>query len=224
MSPVQIDLIQEIPCFMGLSAKERDWLSRACGDHRIEKGSAVLEKYQEKDPAGNLVRDWAFFVVYAGYVKVVERTNDVESRMVGILGRGDTIRLSDYPGFEFIALGRCRIFSLDSIGFSILEKLVPAQFLSGENYERTPTAAVRLTAEERLLKFLELNSKRFGRLEGAQVWLPFALSRKDLAKALEIRPETAIRLARKLEKEGLLRCEKTQTWISLNIWKDRASH
>ncbi len=215
-------MIEELSRFSCLEPEVKRWLVTRVMDQRFDKGDKI---FSQETPCDR------FFILYAGYAKMIRETPAQDHILVGLMGKNETpgeagLIAGVYPANGF-AQTRVRMLSLSRADYLELRERSPVFMKSCADTlaHRTRYFLDRLkisgeiSVELRLLRFLEELARSFGRTDGARIWLPFGLSRKDLAAIMVCRIETAIRLARKLEIENVLHFEKSQTWIDQKFFE-----
>ena len=189
--------------FSGISEKNRELLASICIPKNLEKKQTL---FHEGD-TGN-----AFFLVGGGTIGLYKGTDDGRDVVIKMVGRGEIFaevvlfEQNSYP-VTAVALKPSLVFIIPKIQFTCL--LADERFRN--DFMKMLMRKQRYLAER--IKYLTMHDveERFFLFlrehYGASRTVTFSFSKKDIAAAIGITPETYSRLIARLVKEGKIAVE-----------------
>ena len=194
-------LIESASFFRGLSVAVRKALESVCRPQRLDKGQVLFVEAREGD---------AFFLLVSGGIRLHKNTPDGREVVIRVIRPGEVfaeVVLFESPVYPVTATALDeslvlriarrdfhRLLEEESFRTSFIAMLMEKQRYLAERLGRMTSQSV----EERFFAFLR---EQHG--EAREIRL--AMSKKELAAAIGITPETLSRLLGRLQKEKRLR-------------------
>jgi CRP/FNR family transcriptional regulator, nitrogen oxide reductase regulator len=199
-----------IPLFSSLKKEDRDALAPICRLQTFEKNDVI---FHEGGPADRI------YIVVRGRVKIVKAAG-IRDVIIDILGDGELVgAIAVFERMPFpasaIALDASSVLSVPERDFFALLERRPQMtrhILAGLSL-RLMTVNKRIadmtgSVERRAVRLFLTLAERAGVQRAEGVFLPFALSRQEVADMIGTTLETAIRLMSRWQKEGVVLTEK----------------
>ena len=199
-----------IPLFSSLKKEDRDALAPICRVQTFEKNDVI---FHEGGPADRI------YIVVHGRVKIVKSAG-LRDVIIDILGDGELVgAIAVFERMPFpasaIALDASSVLSVPERDFFALLERRPQMtrhILAGLSL-RLMTVNKRIadmtgSVERRAVRLFLTLAERAGVQRAEGVFLPFALSRQEVADMIGTTLETAIRLMSRWQKEGVVLTEK----------------
>lgn len=200
----------QIPLFASLKNEDREALAPICRLQTFEKNEVI---FHEGGPADRI------YVVAHGRVKIVKAAG-IRDVIIDILGDGELVgaiavfERIDFPA-SAIALDKSMLLSVpEREFFALLERRpqMTRHILAGLSL-RLMTVNKRIadmtgSVERRAVRLFLTLAERAGARRPEGLFLPFALSRQEIADMIGTTLETAIRLMSRWQKQGVVLTEK----------------
>jgi CRP-like cAMP-binding protein len=196
-----IHLLSESGFFAGLSYESRRKLADIAAIKYVGKGEAVFHENQLGD---------AFYLLVRGQVRLHKTANDGREAVIKIVGPGETfaevvlfevhrypvtaVALSPATLLRFLKADIHRLLDNRDFRNNFIAMLMRKQRYLAERIRDSVTQSL----DQQLLRFL---TSQFG--PGPRIEVP--ISKKHIAAALGIAPETLSRVIRRLTTRGMLR-------------------
>ena len=206
-----VSLLAAVPIFRRLEPEDRRRIAAVSTLKEVEKGDEI---FSEGEPAE------AFYAVISGRVKVIKSTPAGKEIILEIFGPGDPLgAVVAYEGRPFPATARaleptrCLVTPRQAFFRLLAEHPTLVRGLLSGLTMRLIELTNRLAdlsgakVEERIARLLVHRLEEMGRPERGGIFLPFALSRQEIADLSGTTIETAIRVMSRWGKNGLVRTE-----------------
>ncbi len=211
MAPDTERLLRSCALFSRLSPEDRSKVAAVSVARDYERGDRV---FSEGDPSDML------FTIISGRVKIVKAIPAGKELILEILGPGDPLgaiaayEARPYPASAIALETTTCVLSKRGAFMNLLESCPSlVRGLLGGFSLRLIELTKRLgevtgsRVESRFAQIFLKLADRLGRPQGAQIFVPLALSRQDLADLAGTTMETSIRIMSRWSKEGLVATE-----------------
>lgn len=206
-----ISVLQQIPFFSGLDAKQQEELAQAVVTARYRKGQIL---FVEGEPSR------ALYFIHKGRVKVYRLAADGREQILHLLGDGEPVAVvpfldgGPYPANAEV-LEDSEIAQITFADFERIAKANPdilvrmlrllAQRMRQAQEEITALSLQNVTARlaRRILDLCE----RHGKAVDEGIAVDLALSRQELGSWIGASRETATRLLQQFQREGVIRID-----------------
>ncbi len=212
-----LSLLQKSPFFRGISTASRQSLSRICQLKTLKKREILFQECEEGK---------AVYFLVDGSIQLCKATAEGREVTIKLIKAGELfaeVILFESPVYPVsaIAVEKSTVCIMPRREFHLLlaEETFRTDFIGMlmRKQRYLVNQILTLSASDVETRFFKFISDQFGKQEKYLI----TLSKKDLAAAIGVNPETFSRLLLKLKEEGKLSWEGNTLQLRKRIWEEQ---